>query len=1141
MTKDREERQRHRSQEQAQQQQESASAASSLPEEGGEGGGGAATARSELASDLPSRWSGFDQSSTLEEEAAEASASAMRTAAEGAASRQEKAEEEALLLSLSAGRRGADTRTMSAGSRGVGDATIEGDPSIWSQARSFLTGDRGGDDGNDNAFFTSHQRNISLRSAVRLGALTAEAGQDDISEVASQYDVGSLGGFESTAPSVSYQPPPRYPRSGRRGAGGGTVRMTRSGLEPIGEGTVSVAREEESAGPGLLQRVALSYSDSSVLSRSKPYRGEEGGYTSSDYTTADTYSTGLSSSKLTGRSVYSTSSNTSSTRSTFTGLGKSLSSIWSSDTGPESEASTWGYRSNLLTGNYSIPGEKDRKLRQADMFIRRRWMIPAAAIAVFLVFLSIYLALRSKRAPLTSVQGTVDSGAARSEFDDDGVLFGGFFGGDDAFGFFPAASPAVAASMPPTSEAMIHTVPTLLNEGSASESTLGGDSAVSSGGSSEGSSGTATDTAFDTETGTTTTTTTTSVTTWGAEPGAPTPSPALLESVVQNVDGSFSWASGAPTLDPALLENVSIETTTETTSFTIAFDSAVGQPTPDPAVLESLLESVTTTTTSDGAVELTWTLGSFQPTPDPAIFQSLVVAPVSVPTSSPQINSATGAPTQVPNLDDADDDRPVELGFLTFSDLDTANEDDGPSTAEEGDSPTNADDVLEVEVIQPEEDPLIAVNEEEAPPLSGPDLVTNDVAATPSPQVAVFPVEATPSPQVAVFPEPNPNPQPPTPQVAVFPPAPGPPVPSPQVITRPVFVPGPPVPGPQVITQPVFVPWPPVPGPQFINQPVFPQFPQFVQGPNQQFVSNPQQQGPNFYSPNLFYPQLNYQQVGNVPITNGVAPVRPPVALHNLEFVGNCHSETCVVDERSEYRKALSYEDDAIYEIFYTNPIKCCGVIVEVGAGNGVDGSVSHWFEKAMNWKAVLIEANPVLYRALDEARPDALSLNLGFCEYGSMKFDGEFHTNEPNDVVSELISDRPPENDAETVMCLNFNPFLKSQGITHIDVMVIHVDGDPLAVIRKMDWTIRVDIWIILFENPQDVTAQRQEQIEERRTVVEDVLERNLYVEAEWDIKRWCGIEAGSCRNNRVWLRRNFNPLHHRALKGKRQLRGTV
>jgi len=72
-------------------------------------------------------------------------------------------------------------------------------------------------------------------------------------------------------------------------------------------------------------------------------------------------------------------------------------------------------------------------------------------------------------------------------------------------------------------------------------------------------------------------------------------------------------------------------------------------------------------------------------------------------------------------------------------------------------------------------------------------------------------------------------------------------------------------------------------------------------------------------------------------------------------------------------------------------------------------------------------------------------------------------------------------------------------------------------------------------------VTAQRQEQIEQRRTVVEDVLERNLYVEAEWDIKRWCGIEAGSCRNNRVWLRRNFNPLHHRALKGKRQLRGTV
>ena len=59
--------------------------------------------------------------------------------------------------------------------------------------------------------------------------------------------------------------------------------------------------------------------------------------------------------------------------------------------------------------------------------------------------------------------------------------------------------------------------------------------------------------------------------------------------------------------------------------------------------------------------------------------------------------------------------------------------------------------------------------------------------------------------------------------------------------------------------------------------------------------------------------------------------------------------------------------------------------------------------------------------------------------------------------------------------------------------------------------------------------------EMEERKKVVKSVLDRNEYVEADWDIKRWCDEGA-----NTIFLRKNFNPLYlQRSLKGRKQLRG--
>ena len=49
---------------------------------------------------------------------------------------------------------------------------------------------------------------------------------------------------------------------------------------------------------------------------------------------------------------------------------------------------------------------------------------------------------------------------------------------------------------------------------------------------------------------------------------------------------------------------------------------------------------------------------------------------------------------------------------------------------------------------------------------------------------------------------------------------------------------------------------------------------------------------------------------------------------------------------------------------------------------------------------------------------------------------------------------------------------------------------------------------------------------------------DRNEYVEADWDTKRWCDESAkGRCENNTIFLRKNFNPLYlQRSLKGRKQ-----
>lgn len=229
----------------------------------------------------------------------------------------------------------------------------------------------------------------------------------------------------------------------------------------------------------------------------------------------------------------------------------------------------------------------------------------------------------------------------------------------------------------------------------------------------------------------------------------------------------------------------------------------------------------------------------------------------------------------------------------------------------------------------------------------------------------------------------------------------------------------------------------------------------------------------------------------------------------------------CVIDETVP-TKGRSNEDDAIYEIFYTNPLNCCGTIVEIGAGNGEENSPSYFFEYGMNWTTILTEADPISFDLMTKSRTGekASLMNGAFCQEGShIYFDEKsrfFQTTIPDQYSSEVTSPSLFQVNETTpkVDCIRLDSDILA-GLDHVNVMIIRVKGDPWAVVRTMNWDVKVDIWVILMEDKPGMLHD----------TLRAALRLHDYVPSAWEIKLWCETPT-NCMQNEVWLRKSFSAL---------------
>ena len=202
-------------------------------------------------------------------------------------------------------------------------------------------------------------------------------------------------------------------------------------------------------------------------------------------------------------------------------------------------------------------------------------------------------------------------------------------------------------------------------------------------------------------------------------------------------------------------------------------------------------------------------------------------------------------------------------------------------------------------------------------------------------------------------------------------------------------------------------------------------------------------------------------------------------------------------------------EDRALFETYFSSPVICQGVYLEIGALDGVKYSNTKFFEDQLGWTGVLIEAQPENAEKLKQNRPKSIVIQEAVCseEEKFVKFSGVSAVGG----IPDLMTDRHKHKFRNAMIkpvqvpCRPMRSMLKEAGIQAIDFFILDVEGAELKVLETMDWDIPVKSFV--------VEMGRGEQDDK----VIQLLNNHGYKKAQWNIRSFCK-PRGPCANNQVF-----------------------
>ena len=207
-------------------------------------------------------------------------------------------------------------------------------------------------------------------------------------------------------------------------------------------------------------------------------------------------------------------------------------------------------------------------------------------------------------------------------------------------------------------------------------------------------------------------------------------------------------------------------------------------------------------------------------------------------------------------------------------------------------------------------------------------------------------------------------------------------------------------------------------------------------------------------------------------------------------------------------------EDKMLQQNFFCD--NCSGrKYVEIGALDGVKYSNTFLLERQYRWSGVLIEGHPENAAKLFRARGASghnIIFNEAICpKPTTMTFSG------PSEIGTAGILDFMDEKylrrwghrfrhaKNHSVPCRPLATLLHLAGIQQIDFFSLDVEGAEYEVLKTMDWSIPVRVWLV----EMDGTAQ-----DHRSQAVRQILAKNGYVEARISVRG----------PNRLFVHRDLN-----------------
>ena len=182
--------------------------------------------------------------------------------------------------------------------------------------------------------------------------------------------------------------------------------------------------------------------------------------------------------------------------------------------------------------------------------------------------------------------------------------------------------------------------------------------------------------------------------------------------------------------------------------------------------------------------------------------------------------------------------------------------------------------------------------------------------------------------------------------------------------------------------------------------------------------------------------------------------------LGTLLFVSECELIT------PYYFNSQGGEDFIIFKRYFSEPLKCGGTFVEMGALNGLLLSVSLFFERHLDWTGLLIEANPVNYEQVLKNRPNTTTFGVaaGDCPGGAINFTRTNHVTGGGNIINEkanplLKADGKP---VIQVPCVPLGVLIRRAEIQSIDYFILDVEGAEYSSLKTMDWSIPVKVWLV-------------------------------------------------------------------------------